>query len=287
MGNAQSAGTQARCAAARGAFPRRAHGVRLRGCKWVKPKEQVVHNPWFWLAAVAASVFVGLSKGGLPAVGLLGVPVLSQVISPVTAAGLLLPVYVLSDMLGLVAYRHAFERRVLVTLLPGATLGVALGWATARLVPEALVTGLVGLIGLAYAARLLLQPEVQGAARASAVLPGTFWGTITGFTSFVSHAGAAPYQIYVIPQRLPKTVYAGTTTIAFAYVNAIKLLPYWALGQFTPDNLRTAAWLTLPAGLAVWAGVRLVRVIPQVLFFRFVTWALALVSVKLLIDAFA
>jgi uncharacterized membrane protein YfcA len=72
----------------------------------------------------------------------------------------------------------------------------------------------------------------------------------------------------------------------FAYVNAIKLVPYWALGQFSPDNLKTAALLTLPAGLAVYAGVRLVRVLPQELFFRLVTWALALVSVKLIWDGF-
>ncbi len=245
-----------------------------------------MHDALFWLAAVVASVFVGMSKGGLPAVGLLAVPILALVISPVTAAGLLLPVYVLSDMLGLVAYRGAFDARVLKILAPAATLGVGLGWATASLVPEALVTGLVGLIGLVYALRLLLQRGDTVETRPARVLPGLFWGTIMGFTSFVSHAGAAPYQIYVMPQRLSKTVYAGTTTITFAFVNAIKLVPYWALGQFSPDNLRAAAVLILPAGLAVYAGVYLVRIMPQVLFFRLVTWALALVSLKLIWNGF-
>ncbi len=244
-----------------------------------------MHDPLFWLAATIASVFVGMSKGGLPAIGLLAVPILSLVISPVTAAGLLLPVYVLSDMLGLVAYRRDFDRRVLAILLPAATLGVGLGWATARLVPETLVTGLVGLIGLAYAARLLFRRLDVAAARPPNVAAGGFWGAIMGFTSFVSHAGAAPFQIYVIPLRLSKTVYAGTTTITFAYVNAIKLVPYWALGQFSPDNLRAAAILTLPAGLSVYAGVRLVRILPHELFFQLVTWALALVSIKLIWDA--
>ena len=243
-----------------------------------------MHDPLFWLAAVVAAVLVGMSKGGLPAVGLLAVPVLALVISPVTAAGLLLPVYVLSDMLGLIAYRAAFDGRVLMILAPAATLGVGLGWATASLVPEAWVTGMVGLIGLAYALRLIVQRKGGDEARPALLAPGLFWGTIMGFTSFVSHAGAAPYQIYVMPQRLSKTVYAGTTTITFAYVNAIKLLPYWALGQFSPDNLRAAAVLTVPAGLAVYAGVWLVRIIPQVLFFRLVTWALALVSAKLIWD---
>ena len=237
-----------------------------------------MHDLLFWLAATVAAILVGLSKGGLPAVGLLGVPVLTLVISPVTAAGLLLPVYVLSDILGLVAYRGAFDRRVLMILAPAATLGVGLGWATASLVPDQFVTGMVGLIGLAYALRLILQREAAAEARPARVVPGAFWGTVMGFTSFVSHAGAAPYQIYVMPLRLSKTVYAGTTTITFAFVNAIKLLPYWALGQFSADNLQVAMILTAPAAAAVYAGVRLVRIIPQATFFRIVTWALAVVS---------
>ena len=38
------------------------------------------------------------------------------------------------------------------------------------------------------------------------------------------------------------------------------------------------------AAVAVFVGVRLVRVLPEVLFFKLVTWALLLVSVKLIWD---
>ncbi len=69
---------------------------------------------------------------------------------------------------------------------------------------------------------------------------GLFWGSITGFTSFVSHAGAPPYQMYVLPQRLEKMVYAGTSTIVFAIINLLKLPPYWFLGQVNLGSLRTA-----------------------------------------------
>lgn len=241
-------------------------------------------GPAFWMAAVVAAALVGASKGGLPVVGMLGVPVLALTISPVAAAGHLLPVFVLSDMFGLYVYRRHFDRRVLSILIPATTLGVGLGWATASLVSERLVGGLVGVIGASFAAYVLLRPNVTTARRAGR-MAGTFWGTVSGFTSFVSHAGAPPYQVYVLPLGLEKTVFAGTTTILFAYVNAIKLIPYWALGQLSLDNLRVAAVLTVPAVLAVFAGTRLVRVLPSALFFRLVAWALLLVSVKLLWDA--
>jgi len=79
-------------------------------------------------------------------------------------------------------------------------------------------------------------------------------------------------------------VFAGTATISFAYVNAIKLIPYYALGQLSPDNLKVAAVLGPVAVVAVLAGVRVVRVLPERRFFQLVTATLFAVSVKLIWD---
>lgn len=239
---------------------------------------------WFWVAAVAAASAIGMGKGGLPLVGMLAVPIMALVMSPVVAAGLLLPVYVVSDMFGLYAYRQAFDRRVLAIVLPGAVLGVGIGWATASFVPEAAVTLLVGIIGLAFGLNLILRRKTETKLRRAEVAPGLFWGTISGFTSFVSHAGAPPYQVYVLPLGLTKAVFAGTSTIAFAVINAVKLVPYYALGQLTSGSLKAAAILSVPAALAVFAGVRVVKWLPEKLFFQIIAWALLVISVKLIWD---
>lgn len=239
----------------------------------------------FWIAAVVAAILVGMSKGGLPVIGMMAVPVLALFMSPIKAAGLLLPVYVVSDMFGLYAYRREADWSILKVTVPAAVVGIAIGWATASVVPERLVVGLVGLIGTAFALSLLLRRTAAGPARQPDLARGWFWGGIAGFTSFVSHGGGPPWQVYVLPLRLAKTVFAGTTTVMFAIVNATKLVPYYFLGQLNPENLKVAALLLVPASLAVLAGVRLVRVIPHELFFRLVTWALLAVSLRLLWDA--
>jgi len=246
-----------------------------------------VEDVIFWLIAGLAAVLVGMGKGGVPVVAMLSVPLMSLYISPVMAAGLLLPIYIVSDVFGLYAYRHAFDRRVLAIMLPATTLGVGLGWATAHLVPEALVTGIVGAIGAAFALNLLLRRRAAATPRPARVAPGLFWGALTGFTSFVSHAGAPPYQVYTMPLGMRKEVFAGTSTILFAYVNAIKLVPYWALGQLSLSNLKLTLILMIPASLAVFAGVRLVKLLPEKLFFQLVTWALLVLSVKLVWQAVA
>ncbi len=238
----------------------------------------------FYLLAALAAFTVGLSKGGLPLIGMLGVPLLALSISPIVAAALLLPIFVLSDMFGLYVYRRAFDRRNLAILIPAATLGIAVGWATASITREWLVTLIVGLIGLSYCINALVT-RGGGAAKPADIPRGVFWGAISGFTSFVSHSGAPPYQMYVLPQRLDKLTFAGTSTIFFAVVNAVKLVPYWALGQFTAGNLKVAAILAPIAVAGTFFGFRLVKIIPEKAFFRFVEVALAVVSVKLVFDA--
>ena len=241
-------------------------------------------DPIFAICAVAAAIFIGLSKGGVPVIGMLGVPVLALVISPLRAAALLLPIYVVTDMFGLWAYRRQFSRRNLNILVPAAILGITIGWMTATIVPEALVALIVGVIGVGYCLDLWLKRKRSAAPREADIPGGLFWGALTGFTSFVSHSGAPPYQMYVMPQRLPKLVFAGTSTILFAIVNLVKLFPYWALGQLSMDNLKTAAWL-FPIGIvATLVGVRLVKALPEELFYRFITIGLFVVSAKLATD---
>lgn len=238
-----------------------------------------------WALAVIAAGAVGLAKGGLAMIGLISVPLLSLVMSPVQAAGLMLPVYVVSDLGGLIAFRRHFSTRVLATALPGAIAGIGIGWATAHLVPVKGVTLIVGAIGLVFALNALIRPTLAGRARQPSLRRGSLWGILAGYTSFVSHAGAPLWQVYVQPLRLPTMVYAGTTTWFFAVTNWIKLLPYALLGQLNLPVLKTAAVLT-PVSLAgVWLGLRLVRIIPQRLFYQLITWGLLAVSLRLVWQA--
>lgn len=236
----------------------------------------------FWVVAVIGAFLTGVGKGGIPIVGALVVPVLSLVINPVVAAGLMLPVYVVSDWFGLYAYRKEFDARVLAIASVGLTIGVLLGWATAKLIPEAWVTVLVGVIAVAFALNQLLKKSVLVTPRKAEIAPGLFWTTIAGFTSFVSHTGGPPYQVWTLPLGMKKAVFAGTSTIAFAYINAFKLIPYYFLGQINLISLETAAVLMPVAAASVFVGVWAVRRLPERLFFQIVTWSLLLIGGELI-----
>ncbi len=238
------------------------------------------------VAAMFAAFVVGMSKGGLPAVGTLAVPLLALTMPPMTAAALLLPIFCATDLVGLWLYRHTFSGRNLAILIPAGVVGVAIGWAIAAHISDVFVGMLVGLTGIAFCLRVWLGDRGGPAAAKPANLPGgIFWGMLTGFTSFVSHSGAPPFQMYVLPQRLEKLVFAGTATITFAVINAAKIIPYWELNSFASVDSHLAL-LVLPVGvLGTVAGARLTRIISDGLFFRLVRITLFAISLKLVYDA--
>lgn len=240
----------------------------------------------FWVFAAVATFVVGVSKGGVPGVGILAVPILAQVISPVVAAGLLLPLYVISDFYGLWLYRKDFDLWNIKIMVAAATIGIGIGWATAHYNSDDLVKLVVGLIGIWYSIDLYIKSKKKEIEAKPADVPrGLFWGIIAGFTSFVAHAGGIPFQMYVLPQRLSKMKYAGTSTIAFAIINALKLPPYWFLGQINLISLEKCLYLAPIALFGAWAGFKLTKILPEGPFFKAVEIALLLVSLKLIYDA--
>ncbi len=230
----------------------------------------MLHDPWFWAAAIPAVILVGLSKGGLGSVGALAVPILSLAISPVTAAGLTLPIFVLSDVVAVISYRRSFDWPVLRIMLPAALAGIGIGWATAAWVSDDAVRVIVGAVSVLFSLNYWFRGRLQAEPSKPSTPKGAFWGAVSGFTSFVSHSGGAPFQMYVLPLGFAPLVYAGTSTLFFAAVNATKLVPYFFLGQFKSANLIAAALLA-PLSIAfALIGVRIVKVIDQRLFYRLI-----------------
>jgi hypothetical protein len=246
----------------------------------------MITAPLFYLAAVPAVILVGLAKGGLSGLGLLALPLMALVVSPVQGAAIMLPILMVQDVVTVWVYRHSWDRRNVFILLPGAVVGILIGYLWAAEVSDAAVRLALGAISVAFAVRrLVVERKTSDIAPTKADVPqGLFWGLVCGFTSMVAHAGGPPFQIYVMPQRLPQTVFVGTGSILFLVLNWIKVPPYIALGQFSAANLSTAAALFPVAIASTYAGVWLVRRLSGPRFYTIVYALLIVVGVKLIYD---
>lgn len=244
-------------------------------------------DPLFLLAGCGAVTLLGLSKGGFAGVGAVAVPLLALSTGPVAAAAILLPILVAQDMVGVWAFRHDWDRGVLAVMLPPAALGIALASLFAARVGERGMEGALGAVAVLFAARSLWL--ARGGRVPAPVAPsrpfGALMGFASGFTSQVAHAGQPPFQIYVLPLRLPRDRLVGTTAMFFAAVNALKLPAYFALGQFTRPHL-IASLVLLPVAIAsTLVGVRLARRVDATRFYTLVYLLMLLAGAKLLADS--
>ncbi len=238
-----------------------------------------------WIT-VAAVVLVGLSKGGLAGLALLGVPLMALLMSPVTAAAILLPVLVVMDVVGVAQWRKWVDWRIMRLLMPGAVVGVGIGWATAEFVSDAVVRLIVGVVSALFVARSVLGTRGGATQPVTGDRPvlAAVCGTAAGYTSFVAHAGAPPVQIYMMPMRLDPRLFTGTMVMFFAATNALKLIPYAALGEFDTQNLARSAAMFPLAVVSTWVGGRIVHHMKPQVFYPVTYISVALISVKLIWD---
>jgi len=219
----------------------------------------MIENPLFWGSAFVAVIITGISKGGFGGLALFAVPLMALTISPIQAASIMLPILILMDWVSGWSYRKHFDRSLVLRMIPAAILGIGLGWALAG-----------------FGLDVIKDSRVAG----------HIAGCLAGFTSFVAHAGGPPFQAYAIPQGLPHRIYAGSAVMFFFVINAVKLVPYAALGQLHMTNLTISALLLPIAPIGVLIGVWLTKHIDGALFYRIIYGLIFLTGLKLLWDAF-
>ena len=244
-------------------------------------------DPAFYLVSIPAVLLYGIAKGGFGgAVAVLSVPLMALVMSPTQAAAILLPILVVMDVDVVRTYWGKYDGRALKLLLPGALFGLAIGYLAADAMNDDYMRILVGVMALGFGLQQLLGNRSRGASRHNRVSAGIF-GSLSGFTSFSIHAGGAPFTMYLLPKRLDPIIYAGTAGIFFAVVNAIKLVPYAMLGQFSGENLLYALVLVPLAPLGVRIGHYLVKVSDPAFYYKVINFFLLVIGAKLLWEGLA
>ena len=168
--------------------------------------------------------------------------------------------------------------------MPGAIVGIILGSLTFRYVDEDAIRLILGTVALLFAISLLLSSEPPKTVTGVRKAIGVICGTVAGYTSFVAHAGGAPVKFFLLPQRMDKTLFVGTTAVLFFVINQVKLIPYFMLGQLSFENLTTSLALTPLVPVGIWLGLKLHKIIPQELFFKLSCGLLFMSGTKLIWD---
>lgn len=250
--------------------------------------QPMLNDPVTLAIACLAVVIVGISKGGFSGLGAMATPMFALAVTPMQAAAIMLPILIVQDAVSVWSFRKNWNAWIIAWMMPGAVAGIAVGYLFSAQMSMAAVKGVLGLITAGFGIyRLWL--ERGGRLVAASNSPGwvgSCYGVALGFTSHIAHAGGPPFQMWVVPKKLPHLEFVGTNAIVFALVNLIKVPGYYALGEFSRENLTVSAMLIPLAIVSTMAGVWLVKRVHGAWFYTFVYWLMVLVGGKLMWDAF-
>jgi len=250
---------------------------------------ELLADPFTLALACLAVIIAGMAKGGFSGIGALCTPLLALALPPAVAAAVLLPVLLAQDVVSVWSFRHTWDRWIVGWILPGAALGIGLAAAFAAVVDEQHLLLALGVITLVFGL-YRLWVERGGRIVAASNSPGwvgLLFGVATGVTSQIAHAGAPPFQMWVTPRKLPHETYVGTSAVAFAVINWLKVPGYIMLGSLNRQTFAAAALLLPLAVISTLVSVRIIRKLDAARFYGLIYGLMVLLGGKLVWDGLA
>jgi hypothetical protein len=244
-------------------------------------------SAFFIFLLILAVLLAGISKGGFGSgASFICIPILALVVEPTQALGIMLPLLMLMDAVSLKLYWKKWDYINAKVLILGGLFGVIIAIFFYRAASPNLIQILLGLISIGFVCFEVIKnlftlkiPRIKFNHKI-----GLFIGISAGFTSFISHAGGPPVALFLLSQKMNKTLYQSTTVISFWAINIFKIAPYSFLGFFTWETLKIDLLLAPVAVFGTIAGAYAHKIIPESLFFIFTYILLFLAGTKLLYD---
>jgi uncharacterized protein len=227
----------------------------------------IIHSlaSWQWIIGVACALMVGLSKTGLPGLGILFVPLFAMVLPARLSTGAMLPLLIVGDIFAVSWYRRHAVWRHLVKLLPWAFAGIVIGFFAMGALNDRLLRPLIGAIVIVLLGISFWRDTVK---KGQSPVPTAWWfaallGLIAGMTTMLANAGGPVMMVFLLAMRLPKDEFLGTSAWFFAIVNLIKVPFSAGLGLITPSTLLLDACLAAGVIAGSLIGVWTARKLPE------------------------
>lgn len=249
-----------------------------------------------WVLAALAAMIVGLSKTGVPGIGMLFVAIFANLMPTKQASGFVLPLLIFGDLVAVFSYRRHTEWKHLWRLFPWTAGGVALGALAMGRIDNRQAQVLVGGIIVALVALHLwrkwsaggrLKTGAPAEAAGGEAEHGAWFaptvGVLTGFTTLVANAAGPLMAVYLLAMRLPKMAFVGTSAVFFLLLNLFKVPFMVGLGLITTESFKFNLALAPAVLVGAWLGRWLLPRVSQAWFERLALLLSAAAGLKLLL----
>ena len=233
-----------------------------------------------------SAVVVGVSKTGMPGLGILPVPLMALAFSTRESTGLLLGILILADLFAVTYHRHNAQWRHVLRLLPAALAGIIAGYFGLKVANDQQLKPIIGGIVLVMLGLSYWRTRAGGQ---EAPIPSQWWfapvlGFMAGVTTMMANAAGPVMIIYLLAMRLPKVEFVGTSAWFFFAVNWLKVPFSTSLDLMTAESVKLNLMMLPFIAAGALLGILVLKRIPQKAFTLIVQILAAAAAVKLLIS---
>jgi uncharacterized membrane protein YfcA len=242
------------------------------------------HSLWTWALGLVAGVFVGLTKTGVPGLGILIVPLMATLFPAKQSVGALLLMLIVGDVFAVTYYRRYTQWKRLWGLFPAVAVGIAAGTFTLSKIDSATLKPMLGWLVLC-----MLGLEIARQRFEWTDVPHKWWfvvgtGFLAGFTTTVGNLAGPIMGIYLISKGMPKHQFMGTAAVFFCIVNLCKVPLFARLGMITGETIRFDVFAIPFIVAGALAGKWLLPRIPQKVFNATVLILAAVAALRLILS---
>ena len=212
-----------------------------------------------------------MAKTGVHGAGMLSVPLLALIFGGQKSSGVMLPILVLADVLGVWYYHRHASWEHLRTLFPWAALGVVLGTIVGSYIDDKVFKAIMAVVIVASVGTMIWLERGHREQVPHNKTFGAASGILGGFTSMVGNLAGTVMAVYFLSMRLPKNAYIGTTAWFFMVTNWFKV-PFHVFAWHTINvNTLLLALITLPAiVLGAFLGIHIVKILSEKMYRWFI-----------------
>lgn len=244
------------------------------------------------LIGYASVLAVAISKSGFGgALGALSAPLLLLVLPPKMALAVLLPIFLITDIMVVITWRKYGVMRLVWIMSGFAIIGQLIGWLLFDYINDTMLAVMIGVVALIVSGRYLYRQFMPVAVvsalshrllRHAPVKRAAIWCGLSGFSSFVSLTGGIPAQVFLLPLKLHRKLFVGTMCWYFLIINLAKIPFFLELDMFSAHSITLTILLVpaIPAG--VFIGKWLVKNMSDTMFYHVSHAALGILGARLL-----
>jgi hypothetical protein len=251
-------------------------------------------HTWQWVVCAIGALGIGLSKTGIPGLGILAVAMFAIAMPSRESVGVVLPILIVGDIIAVSFYRRHAVWSHLIRLFPAAAIGVVVGWWALGRMSDTQVARLIGVLLIVLVVLQTIKMwadsrkmwadsrrEKEADHKVHPLLAPAM-GVVGGFATMVANAAGPIMVLYLLAAGLPKMEFIGTGAWYFLVMNAFKVPFSVRLGLINPHSLPIDALLAPAVIVGAIFGRWVLHHIDQRLFERAALVLTLVAAVKLL-----